>query len=113
MLNLVMNTDERDVSPVLADSPIQVHFPTVCVGPAMRPNNVKVNPAVGIAPSDIVEVGPTTLEDPLRKLIYAADDWVVSAPPTRIDEETITCPTDTPRPTEIDLWFATISFFIR
>ena len=105
-------TDEMDVPPGLADFPIQAHSPTNPAKPCMQPETILVNPDVGSAPSDILEVDLAALEDPLRKLVYGTDDWVIPVQPTRVDINDPIITPDNPYPSDIDLLFSTISFFI-
>ena len=75
-----LDTGERDVPPLVVDFPIQVDSPSYRVEMGTRPNTAHVNPSIGNAPSDIPDVDLTTMGDPLRKLVYATDDWVIAAP---------------------------------
>ena len=71
-----------------------------------------VNPEVGNATSDILEVDLAALEDPLGKLVYATDDWVATVQPTRADVEAPIIISGNTYPSDIGVLFSTISFFV-
>ena len=68
-----------------------------------------MRPAVGISPSDILEVDLNSIADPIRKVVYGTDVRVNTNYPTRTDPEAEAVDVDK---TDIDLLSGSISFFI-
>ena len=68
---------------------------------------IHTNPDAWIVPSDILEVDINSMGDPLRKVVYATDDWVNANYPTRHDPE---APEINAETNEIYLLFDSISF---
>ena len=76
------------------------------VGPSMA---IRGNPAAGVTHSDILEVDLSSMGYPLRKVVYATDDWVGANYLTRHEPESHEINAKT---NDIDLLFDSVSFFI-
>ena len=66
---------EMDYAASFADSPRQVSESNDATPDVRASMTVHANPAVAIIPSDISEVDLALIEDPLREVVYATDDW--------------------------------------